>query len=66
MRQLQTQEVQSVSGAGLLISAVTTGAQAGAAAGEGLLAAGKGLIKAGVIVGKPLATGAVNVIKFLI
>lgn len=59
MRTLQTQEVKVVSGAGLLTSALTTGAQAGAAIGSGLL-------QAGVIVGKPLVTGTVNVLKFLI
>jgi hypothetical protein len=59
MRQLQTQEVKSVSGAGLLTSAIKTGAQAGAAVGNGL-------VTAGVIVGKPLVKGAVNVIKFVI
>ena len=59
MRQLQTQEVKSVSGAGLLTSAVKTGAQAGAAIGTGL-------VQAGTIVGKPLVTGAVNVIKFIV
>lgn len=59
MRQLQNQEVKSVSGAGLLTSAIKTGAQAGAAVGNGLLTAG-------VIVGKPLVKGAVNVIKFVI
>jgi hypothetical protein len=59
MRALQTQEVKSVSGAGLLTSAVKTGAQAGAALGNGL-------VQAGVIVGKPLVTGAVNVLKFII
>jgi hypothetical protein len=59
MRALQTQEVKSVSGAGLLISAVKTGAQAGAAVGNGL-------VQAGVIVGKPLVTTTVNVLKFII
>jgi hypothetical protein len=59
MRQLQTQEIKSVSGAGLLTSAIKTGAQAGAALGNGLYSAG-------VIVGKPLVTGAVNVLKFII
>jgi hypothetical protein len=59
MRQLQTQEVKSVSGAGLLTSAVKTGAQAGAALGTGLY-------NAGVIVGKPVVTGAINVIKFIV
>lgn len=59
MRTLQTQEVKVVSGAGLLTGILTTGAQAGAAVGTGLL-------QAGVIVGKPLVTGTVNVLKFLI
>jgi len=59
MRQLQSQEVKSVSGAGLLTGVVTTGAQAGGA----LLG---GFVKAGVIVGKPLVTGTINLFKFLI
>ncbi|MGC4060443.1 MAG: hypothetical protein QM749_06155 [Aquabacterium sp.] len=46
MRTLQTQEVKVVSGAGLITGVLTTGAQAGAAVG-------KGLLQAGVIVGKP-------------
>lgn len=59
MRQLQTQEVKAVSGAGILTSVLTTGAQAGGA----LLS---GAVQAGTIVGKPLLTGTVNVLKFLI
>ena len=59
MRTLQTQEVKSVSGAGLLTGIVKTGAQAG-------VAVGKGLYQGGVIVVKPIATGTVNVLKFLI
>ena len=59
MRQLQTQEVKAVAGAGILTNVVTTGAQAGGA----LLG---GIVQAGVIVGKPLVTGTVNVLKFLI
>ena len=59
MRQLQTQEVKFVSGAGLLTSAVKTGAQAGAALGSGL-------VQAGAIVGKPLVSGAVKLLKFII
>ncbi|RZL12087.1 MAG: hypothetical protein EOP40_00240 [Rubrivivax sp.] len=70
MRQLHTQEIQSVNGAGLLtsvlVSTVQTGAQAGAAAGQGLLAAGQGLASAGAIIAKPLVTGTVNLLKFLI
>jgi hypothetical protein len=38
---------------------VKTGAQAGAALGNGL-------VQAGVIVGKPLATAALNLAKFII
>ena len=59
MRTLQTQEVKVVSGAGLLTGIVKTGAQAGAAIGSGLY-------QGGVIVVKPIATGAFNVLKFLI
>jgi len=59
MRTLQTQEVKSVSGAGLLTGLLTTGAQAGAAVGSGLY-------QGGLIVVKPIATGTVNVLKFLI
>lgn len=59
MRQLQTQEVKTVSGAGVLTNVVTTGAQAGGA----LLS---GFVQAGVIVGKPLLTGTINLFKFLI
>ena len=49
MRQLQSQEVKAVSGAGLLTGAISTGAEAG-------VAAGTGLVKGGAIVGFP-ATG---------
>jgi len=70
MRQLHTQEIQSVAGAGLLTSTLTatiqTGAQAGAALGQGLVAAGQGLANAGAIVAKPLVAGTVNLLKFLI
>lgn len=59
MRQLQTQEVKVVSGAGLIGSVLTTGAQAGAAVG-------KGLVTGGAIVIKPVVNGTVNVLKFLI
>ena len=59
MRTLQTQEVKVVSGAGLITGVLKTGAQAG-------VAVGTGLYQAGVIVGKPLVTGTVNVLKFLI
>lgn len=59
MRQLQNQEVKAVSGAGILTNVVVTGAQAGGA----LLG---GFVQAGVIVGKPLVTGTVNLFKFLI
>jgi hypothetical protein len=59
MRQLQTQEVQAVAGAGILTNVVVTGAQAGGA----LLS---GIVQAGTIVGKPLLTGTVNLLKFLI
>jgi len=59
MRQLQTQEVKAVSGAGVLTSTVVTGAQAGKA----LLS---GFTQAGTIVAKPLASATVSVLKFLI
>lgn len=59
MRQLQAQEIKAVAGAGLLTDIVVTGAQAGGA----LLG---GIVQAGVIIGKPLVTGLVNVLKFLI
>ncbi|RTL31782.1 MAG: hypothetical protein EKK47_06845 [Burkholderiales bacterium] len=59
MRQLQTQEVKAVSGAGLLGGILNTGAQAGAAIGNGLLTGG-------AIVIKPVVTGTVNVLKFLL
>ncbi len=59
MRQLQTQEVKAVSGAGLLTNTLTIGAQAGGA----LLG---GFVSAGTIVAKPVVTGTVNFFKFLI
>lgn len=59
MRTLQTQEVKTVSGAGVLTNVVDTTVAAGTAAGTGL-------VQAGVILGKPVATGIVNVLKFLI
>jgi hypothetical protein len=66
MRQLQNNEINAVSGAGLLTSAVKTGAQAGAAAGQGLVAAGKGLFQAGSILAAPLVAGGKAVIRILI
>jgi hypothetical protein len=70
MRQLQTQEIQNVSGAGLLTNVVkataSTAVAAGTAAGTGLVAAGTGLAQAGVIVAKPVVTGAVKTFKWLI
>lgn len=59
MRTLQQNEVHAVSGAGVLTSVVKTGVQAGAALGQGFYSAA-------VIVGKPLVSGVVNVIKFLV
>lgn len=59
MRQLQTQEVKAVSGAGILTTTVVTGAQAANALG-------KGLISAGTIVGKPVVSTLVNVIKVIV
>jgi hypothetical protein len=70
MRQLQTQEVLAVSGAGLLTGALSTGVQAGVAAGTGLAQGGKvvvgGLAQAGTIVAKPLAATTVRLLGFLI
>lgn len=70
MRTLHTTEVQSVSGAGLLTGLIkgtaTTAVAAGTAAGQGLLAAGTGLAQAGAIIAKPVATGAIRTIKWLI
>lgn len=59
MRQLQTQEVKAVSGAGILTSVVTTGAQAGGA----LLG---GFVSAGAIVAKPLVQVGTAIFKVLI
>jgi hypothetical protein len=59
MRQLQTNEIQAVSGAGILTNVFKTGAQAGGA----LLG---GFFQAGTIVAKPVITGTVNFFKFLI
>lgn len=59
MRQLQTQEVKAVSGAGLIVGTITTGAQAANALG-------KGLISAGTIVGKPVVNTLFNVIKVIV
>ena len=55
MRVLQSNEVKSVSGAGLIGSVLGTTVRAGAAVG-------KGLVQAGTIVAKPV----VGVIRFLI
>ncbi|RZL02802.1 MAG: hypothetical protein EOP36_07405 [Rubrivivax sp.] len=59
MRQLQTEEVKAVSGAGLLLSTVKVGAEAGTALVNGF-------VQAGTIVAKPLASTVVSVLKFLI
>jgi hypothetical protein len=59
MRTLQQTEINSVSGAGLLTTAVTTAVRAGAAVGNGL-------VQAGTIVFTPVVTTAVKLIKFLI
>jgi hypothetical protein len=66
MREINQTEVQAVAGAGLLINTTKTVIAAGSAAGSGLVAAGQGLFAAGSILTKPLVTGTVNVIKFLI
>ena len=70
MRQLQSQEVKAVSGAGLLAGAISTGAEAGVAAGTGLVKGGaivgSGLVQAGTIVGKPLVSTTIRVLRFLI
>ena len=59
MRQLNTQEVQAVAGAGLVLGSLGTAVKAGSSVGNGLL-------QAGVMVGKPLVIGTVNFFKFLI
>lgn len=59
MRTLNTQEVKTVSGAGLITGTLSTAVRAGAAVGSGLVNAGK-------IVGAPLVQGTVAVLKFLI
>jgi hypothetical protein len=59
MRTLQTQEIKSVAGAGILTSTLSTGFQAGSA----LL---KGVATAGTLVAKPLVNVGVKVIKILI
>jgi hypothetical protein len=59
MRTLQTQEIKSVAGAGIITSTVSTGA----AAGKALVG---GMISAGTIVAKPLVSLGTSVIKILI
>jgi hypothetical protein len=59
MRTLQTQEVKSVAGAGILTSTLVTGVKAGSALVNGVATAG-------TIVAKPLVSAGVKVIKFLI
>jgi hypothetical protein len=59
MRQLQTREIKSVAGAGILSTTLSTGYQAGSALVRGMTAAG-------TIVAKPLVNVGVKVIKILI
>jgi hypothetical protein len=59
MRQLQSQEVKSVAGAGILTSTLVTGYQAGAALVGGLASAG-------TIVAKPLISLGTTVFKILV
>jgi hypothetical protein len=59
MRTLQQKEIQTVSGAGVLTSVLSTGVRAGAALGQGLWSAT-------TIVAKPLISGTVSVLRFLI
>jgi hypothetical protein len=59
MRQLQTQEIKSVAGAGILTSTVSTGVQAGKALVSGM-------VSAGAIVAKPLVSLGTSVIKILV
>ncbi|MEY4767156.1 MAG: hypothetical protein RI907_3829 [Pseudomonadota bacterium] len=59
MRTLQTQEVKTVSGAGLIVGTLTTGAQAGKA----LLG---GMVQAGAIVAKPVVQVGTALFKVLI
>lgn len=70
MRQLQTQEIQNVSGAGLLFGTLKFGVKAGAAVvqtgAQAAGALGTGIVQAGAIVVKPVATGAWNLFKFLV
>jgi hypothetical protein len=59
MRQLQTQEIKSVAGAGILTSTLSTGYQAGSA----LV---RGMATAGTIVAKPVVKLGTAVFKILI
>lgn len=59
MRTLQQTDIKSVSGAGVLTSVLSTTVRAGAAVG-------KGLFEAGTIVVKPVVSGTLSVLRFLI
>jgi hypothetical protein len=59
MRTLQTQEIKSVAGAGILTSTLSTGISAGKALVGGM-------VSAGTIVAKPLVSVGTKVIKILI
>ncbi len=63
MRTLNTQELKTVAGAGLITGTLSTAVHAGAAIGNGLATAGKIVL---VPVVKGTVTGAVKVFKFLI
>jgi hypothetical protein len=66
MRTLNQQEVQSVAGAGILTSTLSTAVQAGKALGTGFVALGSAAATAGKIVATPVVKVGVSVIKILI
>jgi hypothetical protein len=66
MRTLNTQEVQSVAGAGILTSTLSTAVQAGKALGTGVVALGSAAATAGKIVATPVVKVGVSVIKILV
>ena len=59
MRTLQTQEIKSVAGAGIITSTLSTGM----AAGKALVG---GMVQAGAIVAKPVVNLGTTVIKILV
>ncbi len=66
MRTLNQQEVQSVAGAGILTTTLSTTVQAGKALGTGVVALGSAAASAGKIVATPLLKVGVSVFKILI